>query len=294
MKSSKYKVLKKLSLPAFIVLAWGTYNSYVINSDQLFNKQSVKYVKRLDEINGLTQPGRVVANVGNWVNLSQLNKMNQKRSISLANKLTKNERVSSVTAKTQDTSENVNTEAAITTDLNLGLSDVFNAQKFPQGVRPTSFQGELEVANGLIETLNISVDGLGSLSLSSVPMSGNVFEYRHSDGETYSAMIYQSDATNYMITFTNGPLEGTRARFSTPKNESDTEVEVADNREVQDNTLPQQAQVESNQVAQFGSNDQISGQTPWNAQNTNTDSAQIDFSGGSSSGFNFGGENTSL
>ena len=43
-------------------------------------------------------------------------------------------------------------------------------------------------------------------------MNGNVFQYDYA-GEIYSGMLYQVDPKSFMVTLTNGPLEGTRLRF---------------------------------------------------------------------------------
>jgi hypothetical protein len=51
------------------------------------------------------------------------------------------------------------------------------------------------------------------VSVSFSEMTGNVFEYDF-EGELYSGMMYQVDQNSYMVTLTNGPLEGTRLKFS--------------------------------------------------------------------------------
>lgn len=62
-------------------------------------------------------------------------------------------------------------------------------------------------------------------------MSGNVFEY-DLNGELYSGMMYQVDQNAYMVTLTNGPLEGTRLRFSSVDpvvEQQDNQVKLAEN-----------------------------------------------------------------
>ena len=61
-------------------------------------------------------------------------------------------------------------------------------------------------------SLNVSLPNNESVTVSFSEMNGNVFEY-DIDGEVYSGMLYQVDQTAYMVTLTNGPLEGTRLRF---------------------------------------------------------------------------------
>ena len=55
----------------------------------------------------------------------------------------------------------------------------------------------------------------------------NVFEY-DVNGEVYSGMMYQVDQNAYMVTLTNGPLEGTRLRFSAQQS-AEEQQQIQDN-----------------------------------------------------------------
>jgi hypothetical protein len=61
--------------------------------------------------------------------------------------------------------------------------------------------------------LNVSLPNGEGLSVSFSEMTGNVFEYDF-EGELYSGMMYQADQSSYIVTLTNGPLEGTRLKFN--------------------------------------------------------------------------------
>ena len=58
-------------------------------------------------------------------------------------------------------------------------------------------------------------------------MTGNTFEY-DLNGEIYAGMMYQVDQGSYMITMTNGPLEGTRLKFTGDVNPAQTEAYLAE------------------------------------------------------------------
>jgi hypothetical protein len=64
----------------------------------------------------------------------------------------------------------------------------------------------------VIESLEVSLPGTEKLSVAFREMSGNVFDYDFG-GELYSGMMYQVDTNSYVVTLTNGPLEGTRLKF---------------------------------------------------------------------------------
>ncbi len=102
--------------------------------------------------------------------------------------------------------------AAVKDDLNLNLMEVHNPKKW-QNSTPSQFSGTLSTSNGTIEALSVNLPDGEKVSVSFSEMSGNVFEYDY-NGEFYSAMMYQVDQNSYMVTFSNGPLEGTRLKFN--------------------------------------------------------------------------------
>ena len=181
----------------------GTYNAVVINSDSDLGSQ-VKFVKRLDEVYGVTVSGRQVASSTSWQKLGPAKIIPQKNvqiAVSEKQVIPSAASVESIPA------------AAVQEELTLSLVEVINPKKWEKGVAPDQFNGSLSTSNGVIENLVVSLPGGEGVSVSFSEMSGNVFEY-DLNGEQFAGMMYQVDQNAYMVTLTNGPLEGTRLRFS--------------------------------------------------------------------------------
>jgi hypothetical protein len=62
------------------------------------------------------------------------------------------------------------------------------------------------------------------IEISFSEMTGNTFEY-DLNGQIYSGLMYQVDQNSYMITLTNGPLEGTRLRFAGESTDAQSQQE---------------------------------------------------------------------
>lgn len=184
------KITTILALSLFMGI--GAYNAFVINSDSLLG--NVSFVKRLDESFGIVTPGRQVAGSKSWKKLSPVQ-------IEIAAQAVK---PSPVVAETT---------GALQEELNLNLTEVLNPKKYAQGLSASEFSGSLQTNHGVIESLTVSLPNGEGVSVSFSEMAGNVFEYDF-DGNVYSGMLYQVDSEAYMVTLTNGPLEGTRMRFS--------------------------------------------------------------------------------
>lgn len=193
-----------MAVMAFAFVAIGTYNSAVVNSDEFMDSQNVRFVKRLDEINGITTSGRKLANSGEWIKLRSPIKS------SLKNDSVK---VTEAAATTENNIEEMAVNAAIKEELSLELKEVFNAKKYAQSPKAGEFSGSLSANNGVIESLTVSLPNNESVSVVFSEMTGNVFEYEI-EGQVLSGMMYQMDKANYMVTLTNGPFEGTRLKFS--------------------------------------------------------------------------------
>lgn len=197
-------------ITAFVVV--GTYNSIVINTDEFMNQQEVRFVKRLDEVYGVVKTGRLMANQGKWTKIASRPVVKEKVFMSAVS-VPKKEEVKETVA-----SEEIESKAAIKEELSLELSEVFNAKKYPQPPKAGEFNGTLSARDGIIESISVALPRGESFSVNFSEMTGNVFEY-DIDGETLSGMIYQMDKSSYMVTLTNGPLEGTRLKFGTVKEE---------------------------------------------------------------------------
>lgn len=202
--TKKNKTIALATLGLLVLV--GTYNAVVINSDSHLSGSEVKFVKRLDEVYGVTVAGRKLATETTWHKLSPSKLMPQK--IEAAVSVAKTE-----SAPVPATEEMLH-EAAVQEELSLSLVEVINPRKYQKGLQNNQFNGSLASNNGVIESLSVSLPNGEGMSVSFSEMTGNVFEY-DLNGEIYSGMMYQVDQRAYMVTLTNGPLEGTRLRFST-------------------------------------------------------------------------------
>jgi hypothetical protein len=223
-----------------VIALIGSYNAFVINSESHLSES--KFLKRLDEFHGVTISGRQMA--GSWQKLAHV-KMGPKKSLPVVAKPT-----SIQSPEVAPTYSEVTPEAAVQETLALNLVEVINPKKYQNGAPLNSFNGSLATNNGVIESLTVSLPGSENLSVAFSEMSGNVFEYDF-NGEIYSGMMYQVDTNAYMVTLTNGPLEGTRLRFSaeTPAVEQQqTQEKLAENN-VEVGTFGQEAPAIEAEVA---------------------------------------------
>lgn len=242
-RKNRNTTLAFLAVGLFVVT--GTYNTIVINSESHLASSDVRFVKRLDELYGVTVPGREVAASISW----------QKLSPTQVSQLKVNKRFISQTVKTADAAPAVQQEiipaAAVQEELSLSLVEVINPKLFAQGIPQGAFNGNLSTNNGVIEALNVSLPNTESLSVSFSEMAGNVFEYDYG-GELYSGMMYQVDQNSYMVTLTNGPLEGTRLRFQGEAQNVDTAQvqESLANSNIEPGNFGQETQQDLNQEPQ--------------------------------------------
>lgn len=224
-----YKKLLGFACMGFFVLI-GTYNAVVINSESHLSGADVKFVKRLDELYGETVPGRVVAASTTWKKISpaRLNTIK----ISSNSFKSKSGLSSSVSSNIEVSGSEVTpSAAAVQEELDLNLVEVINPKKWKQGLSANQFSGNIVTNSGVIESLSVSLPNGEGLSVSFMEMSGNVFEY-DLNGEMFSGMMYQVDQNAYMVTLTNGPLEGTQLRFASEVSQAEQEQnqqELADN-----------------------------------------------------------------
>ena len=211
---------KKLFLFAIAALfvGTGTYNAVVINSESVLLGSDVKFVKRLDEIYGVTIPGRQLAATTTWQKLTPT-AIPQKIIPQVPSFKTQ---ITSSTDSASTDSSDSQPQAAVQEELSLSLVEVINPKKWEKGLTNSQFNGSLTTNNGVIESLSVSLPNGEGVSVSFSEMTGNVFEYDFG-GELYSGMMYQVDQNAYMVTLTNGPLEGTRLRFSTGASEEQSQ-----------------------------------------------------------------------
>jgi hypothetical protein len=197
----------------------------------------VKFVKRLDEVYGVTIPGRHVAMASTWQKIVPTQK----------NISPKKEKLVSISNFSQNDNEplaETQAEAAVMEELNLSLIEVTNPKKWQNSLNNSQFSGSLVTNNGVIEGMSVSLPNDEGFNVSFSELTGNVFEY-DIDGELYSGMMYQVDQSAYMVTLTNGPLEGTRLRFSSLQPDQEQQIN-------------EQILVENNvDIGNFGNQDQI-------------------------------------
>ncbi len=202
----KHNTKKSFGFAAvFLFVATGTYNAVVINSDSNISSYDVRFEKRLDEVYGVITPGRMVAAATTWKKLTPV-QIKKDPIIQVV------KRIDSAPAVESNSNNEVVSAAAIQEELELNLAEVINPKKWQNGLKTTEFSGSMTTNNGSIEGLEVSLPNGEGISVSFSEMSGNVFEY-DLDGEVFSGMMYQVDQSSYMITLTNGPLEGTRLKF---------------------------------------------------------------------------------
>ena len=205
--NTRNKSIAVVAVALFLVT--GTYNAVVINSESHLAGTDLKFVKRLDEVYGVTISGRDVANSVSWQKLAPA-QINHQRLIN-HRPIIQEVSVAHSSPEVQ-AMEEAPTEAAVQEELSLNLVEVINSKKWQNGLNNSQFNGSLTTNNGTIESLNVSLPNGEGVSVSFSEMSGNVFEY-DLDGNVYSGMMYQVDQNSYMVTLSNGPLEGTRMRF---------------------------------------------------------------------------------
>lgn len=193
------------SLTLGLLVMTGTYNAIVINSESSISGSDYHLAKRIDEIYGRTSSNREVAAAKGWQKLKP-------SSVKIA-KLKLPPAVNHAKQETASESSPIATQAAVKDDLNLSLSAVINPKKWPQGINNAQFNGSLTTNQGVIESLSVALPNDEGLSISFSEMTGNVFEYDF-DGQLYSGMMYQEGPLSYVVSLTNGPLEGTRMTFT--------------------------------------------------------------------------------
>jgi hypothetical protein len=203
--SNSRQILAGLAFGFFVVT--GTYNAIVINSESAISGDSIRFIKRLDEAYGVVVSKREVATSMPWQKLSI------KQAAIFKSKIQNNDQRFQQSSSADQAPSEVAAQAAVQEDLNLSLTGVINPKKWQQGLNATQFNGSLSTNQGVIESLSVSLPNDEGLSVSFSEMTGNVFEYDF-NGELYSGMMYQENQNSYVVTLTNGPLEGTRLTFT--------------------------------------------------------------------------------
>ena len=261
----------------------GSYNAFVINSESIISGNDIRFAKRLDEVYGVVVSKREVANSMAWQKLSVRQAAIYKNTGALSVPSFK-----ALGASDEAQQSEGYTQAAVQEELSLNLTGVINPKKWQQGLNNSQFSGSLSTNQGVIESLSVSLPNGEGVSVSFSEMSGNVFEYDF-NGELYSGMMYQENQNSYVVTLTNGPLEGTRLTFtgdistdSQSGQPTESENAVADNSNTeaisgseQGNPQAEAAQIENLEAQDIYAQEQGQlDQAPEQAQGFNFESTQ--------------------
>lgn len=199
---------------SFLALV-GTYNAVMINSNSSILSES-NGQKRLDEILGIVITGRAPAVTRQW---SKLHKVEPKVAVTVP--------VEKFESPANDSGDfrpdfNDQPQTSIQAELNLKLVDVSHPGKWLNELKNKQFNGSIVTNNGIIESLTASLPEGVKIDIAFSELTGNTFEY-DLNGEIYQGLMYQVDQGSFMVTLSNGPLEGTRMRFAGEAMDAETQ-----------------------------------------------------------------------
>lgn len=212
-----------LTLAFGFFLSLGFYNAMVVNSDSFMHEVSdIKFVKRLDEIHGRVEFGRMAASSIEW------KKLNETKEIPTKQVVAKNQ-IIKAKHKVVNQAQTKLPPPAISQDLDMVVSNVF----FKGPMDATKVSGGAKLVDGMIEEINVVLpDGQLIEIQTRERMVGNVFQYEDTETrELKSGMFYEVKKGTYMITLTNDSnFPGLRVELKT-----DESNEVAYNEQFYEN-----------------------------------------------------------
>ncbi len=211
---------RSLSVLAFILfMGIGSYNAVVINSQSDLGSD-IRFVKRLDELYGVTVPGRLTASMPKWSKVKV-----QRVAAPEMNKLVVQE-VSTVQAVAEPSVavEEPGAAAAVKAKLTANVVEVVNPTLWQQGLPANVLEGSLSTEDGKL-SVDVAIPNGEIISASDIDMSGNTFQY----GDNLNGTIYQEDPTTYAIRLVDGPYAGTLMKF---RGETAEQVEERETQEV--------------------------------------------------------------
>lgn len=205
------RVTFSVSTFSFVALmTLGLYNSLLIKNDSFMAYDSgVRFVKRLDELNGKVTVGRLAASTKKWSKLETKKeiKIQPKKMVAKVQPKVEQEPAEELVQPTNIP------EPAIKGDLELTVSNVFFKGPLKQG----SFSGSARTVDGVIEEIFVNLPNGDEISISTRErMVGNVFQYEDSvTREIRSGMLYEVKPGTYMVTLTNDTkFKGARLEFT--------------------------------------------------------------------------------
>ncbi len=205
--------------------------TYSIKSEDFMNDNEIKFVKRIDELNG-----HMVRSVASLrpINLikSEVKKEEVKALPVISRSMVNfNAPVPVINRGEVAKSEKApKVKAAISQDLDCALTEVYSPKKYQNALTKNQFEGSLRTANGVIESLEVRLPNNEVVSIDGAKMVGNLFTYSL-NGEKLNGMIFTTDNKNFMVSLTDGPFADTRFKFETNNQEESSNDNVALNDE---------------------------------------------------------------
>lgn len=199
----------------------GIYNSLQLSPSSYDQNLGIKFVKRLDEMQGRVVVGRMAASLQKWSPLDDTQK--KVPSIqALRKKVLKTPKKSVVAQEKVEVADNSDTriipEPAISEELNLELTQVFHKKPLDK----KSFNGYAQTYDGYIQKLVVTLPNGKTINIDTRErMIGNVFQYEDTQtGEPKSGLMYEvKKGEQYMVTLTDdSAYAGLRLGFKTNEN----------------------------------------------------------------------------
>lgn len=201
MKLKNFKTLTLITV-AILVIS-GIKNSLEMSSSSFLDSQSVS-TKSITE---LTDEMKLASNKNSYTfkKSSPAQKpLKIKKSVNSSAKIRRVEQ------------KEIERVAYIQEDLSLDLIEYYNPNKFSTILKPgdgtSAVNGVLEVANGVIEKIDVTLPSGESLFVEYGEMKENRFTYSL-DGQPLRGIIYKIDAVTYMVSLDEGDHAGTRMKF---------------------------------------------------------------------------------
>lgn len=206
-----------LGTASFFIL--GSMNSIVVDKQAfLKNDLNIKFAKRIDDITGEVEIGRMAASIPKWNSSNSLGqRVNEV-------KVEKNEetKAAKFAVKAKEVAKVVIPEPSVNDAPNLSLTGgLFNKKPLKDG---KGYSGKAHVVDGVIEEINVTLPGGKRFIINTNErMVGNVFQYEDTETrEMKSGLFYEVKKGQYMITLTDDSnYAGLRLEF---KAEAGTEV----------------------------------------------------------------------
>jgi len=130
-------------------------------------------------------------------------------------------KVASTSEKLEVAKQEIQAESAFkdVQELSLPLTEAYgrDTKKFPNGISTSEISGRIELKDGNIESLDVTIKG-ETIAVNYSELKGNSFSYKMEGDDCYGALIPTPDKRVYMVELTGGPLDKTRLMFGKSKN----------------------------------------------------------------------------